>query len=240
MRSLTIDLFTSSIEDAELSEYKVLAALKNYKDLLHRNFLYPTLTELLEVLDVLNSIMNQRFYLAQPISKRITGVDIENQNLIYQTEEEDHADEIKLLKVFEFIDWAIPMIKEAINEATAIFDFVESNLEVKEIGLMPVYKKEGYFFVQDNSAHDVHIYRFQLSNIIQSEVPFKSLRTSFIDIISGGTKTKRPESIKLDLINKYHDLPNPATYNVCTDLDMPFEATILPVAKRKMIQKIAA
>jgi hypothetical protein len=60
MRSLTIDIFTSSIEDQELSEYKVLAALKNYSEMLHKNILYPALTEIMEIFQVLVSILKQR------------------------------------------------------------------------------------------------------------------------------------------------------------------------------------
>jgi hypothetical protein len=46
--------------------------------------------------------------------------------------------------------------------------------------------------------------------------------------------------LKLGLINKFPDLPNPVLYKIETDIDFPFIETVLPVAKRKLIQQLAA
>jgi len=239
MRSLTIDIFTSSIEDQELSEYKVLAALKNYSEMLHKNILYPALTEIMEIFQVLVSILKQRENFRAMKSRRITSIDLENKKFIYEDNKEE-IDIHNIRKVFEFIDWAMPKIKEVLNEGTAIFDFVESQIKIKEIGILPFYKDEGYFIVPDHKQKEIHVFRFQLSNIINSDIPFKTLKTSLVESHEEKKITSAPESIKLELIKKYPDLPNPATYKVSTELDMPFNETILPVAKRKMMRQLAA
>jgi hypothetical protein len=46
---------------------------------------------------------------------------------------------------------------------------------------------------------------------------------------------KSPEVIKLEVMRRYHDLPNPAMYMCETDLDFPYESTVLPIAKRKFM-----
>jgi exonuclease V gamma subunit len=48
-----------------------------------------------------------------------------------------------------------------------------------------------------------------------------------------------PQAIKLDLVEERRDLPNPATYFFETQLDFPFEETMLPVAKRKLMRYLS-
>ena len=239
MSSLTIDIFTSSIDDLELSEYKVLAALKKYSEMLHKNILYPAFAEAIEIFQMLTSILEQRKYFNSIKMRHVTGIDIESRELVYEYEKTG-VDIHNIQKVFEFIDWAMPRIKEIVDEGTAIFDFVESQINIKEIGIIPVYKNEGYFMVPDHKAREINVYRFQLSNVITSDIPFKSLKTNLVESVEENTITSEPESIKLQLIKKFPDLPNPATYNVCTELDMPFSETILPIAKRKIMRQLAA
>jgi hypothetical protein len=40
------------------------------------------------------------------------------------------------------------------------------------------------------------------------------------------------------LIAEHRELPNPATYLCQTELDFPFQETILPVAKRKLLRRL--
>jgi hypothetical protein len=40
------------------------------------------------------------------------------------------------------------------------------------------------------------------------------------------------------LIKNYKDLPNPATYLVVSEMDLPMEFTFLPVAKMKLSKMI--
>ncbi|HVZ24689.1 MAG TPA: hypothetical protein VG842_01455, partial [Sediminibacterium sp.] len=46
------------------------------------------------------------------------------------------------------------------------------------------------------------------------------------------------QSIKSELIRNRSDLPNPAVYAVETELTMPMEETLLPVAKRSLVRYI--
>ncbi len=239
MRSLTIDIFTSSLEDTELSEYKVLAALKYYSDMLHKNILYPAFAELMEIFQMLNSIISQRKYFYLMKSRWFSELDHKNKEFIYDYGKED-VDIHNIQKVFEFIDWAMPKIKEVVDEGTAIFDFVESQIKIKEIGLQPLYKNEGYFIAPEHKSKEIHVFRFQLSDVINSDVPFKSLKTNHIESVEEDSIASVPESMKLYLIRKFPDLPNPAAYAVCTELDMPFNETILPIAKKKIIRQLAA
>jgi hypothetical protein len=49
-----------------------------------------------------------------------------------------------------------------------------------------------------------------------------------------------PQALKLSLMEERRELPNPATYFFDSDLDFPYEATMLPVAKRKLMRYLYA
>ncbi len=239
MRNLTLDIFTSSVEDQELSEYKVLAALKKYSDKLHKNLLYPSFGELIELWNMLHSLINQRKYLFNSKTHKISGTDFTDEKPLYEAETEEY-DDYSLSKLFDFITWATPKIKEVINEATAIFDFVESELSIEPVGIVPFYANEGYFSIPENGEGTIHVYRFKITNVFDSDVPFSTITTEHIERIPISKFDFKADEFRIELTKKYPDLPSPAVYNICTTLDMPFNETILPVAKRKITRLLAA
>lgn len=236
MINLNIDIFTSAAGDLELAKYKFLAALKRDLELLHKSRLYPSFEELIELVNSLNYLMGNKSYLDS----------LNSSNNDYSDEQEEFEDEIEEPQketaglVFDFIDWAMPKLNEALNEARAIYDFVNSNMKLEEIGICPIYENEGYIILPDHEKSIINIYRFKLSNILASEIPFTSVNTTLIETRDNSRKDIKPERLKLELLNKYRDLPNPATFNVVTELEFPFYETILPVAKHKLVRLIAA
>ena len=48
------------------------------------------------------------------------------------------------------------------------------------------------------------------------------------------------EQLKLRLMRKYTDLPNPATYLVLSKFKFPFAHTLMPVAKRLLVKQLSA
>jgi hypothetical protein len=46
--------------------------------------------------------------------------------------------------------------------------------------------------------------------------------------------------VKLELVEERRDLPNPATYFTSTEAAYPYEATLLPVVKRRLLRQLAA
>ncbi|MFN3316181.1 MAG: hypothetical protein ACK40K_05165, partial [Raineya sp.] len=47
------------------------------------------------------------------------------------------------------------------------------------------------------------------------------------------------ENLKISLLRKYSELPNPATYLVNAKLPYPLEETLLPIAKRVLVRHIS-
>jgi hypothetical protein len=72
----------------------------------------------------------------------------------------------------------------------------------------------------------------------QSHEQLRSLNTSFVDRIQKNTANTY-ENIKLDLVKKFRDLPNPATYLILSRMKFPFTETLMPVAKRLFVKHIS-
>lgn len=232
-----INLFISSVDDMEMSQYLLLASLKSHLDQLHRNKLYPSFHELMEFASQLNRLLQEKENIEENLPKKMVGFDFEEKKLKY---EKARITEDDAKKVFEFIEWALPKIKDAVEEGKAIFDFVDSNITIREVGILPIYREEGYFIVPDHYQKKINIYRYKLSSIVTSDIPFRALKTNLVESRDDCSLVNAPEHIKLDLIRHYSDLPNPAAYNIHTELDLPFDETILPIAKRKLMRALAA
>lgn len=238
MKKLSLETLINSVEDPELSKYRVLAALKDYLEYLHRNKLYPPFAELIEAKSMIDKIFQSKTKLNEDFPRTLLRFDSKEKKLIY---EESEYSENELERMFGFIEWVLPQIQEALHEGKSIYDFVEANLKVVEVGIVPIYKREGYFLIPDNKNKLLNIYRFEVSLFEMGEEQMRSLKTNLIESLENREFNKQNnEDIKLKLIKQFPDLPNPITYKFETDLDFPFAETILPIAKRKLIQKIAA
>jgi hypothetical protein len=148
------------------------------------------------------------------------------------------VDGTDLKSVEELIRWAIPKIEKTIQEGVAIHEYVAEELVVEHVGIVPNYREEGYFFLPDNRKRKLNLFRFEVSIFHSAEDKYRSLKTKLLKSLNKQLAEISPNSVKLDLIKEQQELPNPATFSFQTDLDFSFNRTILPIAKRKLMQKI--
>lgn len=234
---LSVDLFTQVQSDFEKRQYKVLAALKSISQDFQNNKVYPHLSHLAELFHTLTDIKNRLEDLRNEFPKRIKKIDFVNQEIEHEVIFVDGSD---LQKVEELIEWALPYIQAKIEEGKTIFEFVNGSIELEEVGIIPGYVDEGYFFVPDNEASKLLLFQYEVSIFESSQDQYRSLKTKFLKDLEQKNVLRSPNSIKLDLINEYKELPNPATYSFQTDLDFPFRETIFPITKRKLLQQLSA
>src|SRR5699024_4262295 len=147
MENLSIDLFIKTQSDFEKRQYVVLAELKKAGRCFQHNCIYPYLNELVELYRSLDEINNRLKDLRAKFPKRIKKIDFVNKKIEQEIIFVDGSD---LVKVEKLIDWALPLIKGKIEEGKSIYEFVNESLELEEVGIVPNYIDEGYFFVPDN------------------------------------------------------------------------------------------
>jgi hypothetical protein len=233
--SLDLDLFTNVQSDFESQQYKILSGLKSITDDFQMNKIYPHLSNLVELYTTLDDVLNRLRDLRNEFPKRIKKIDFVNEVIEHEVVFVDGSD---LSKVEDLIEWGLPLIKAKIEEGKAIYEFVNDEIKLEEVGIIPNYTDEGYLFVPDNEESMLLLFQYEVSIFQSAQDKYRSLKTDFLKALEQGRALLSPNAIKLDLIDEYKKLPNPATYAFNTDLDFPFNETIFPVVKRKLLQQL--
>lgn len=236
MTGLRLDHFIHAAEDFEGAQYRILSELKQARQAFSRNIIYPHLGALINLYGTLHTIVQQFEDIREALPGSIAGLDPHSQQIVY---EKPSLGPNQMGKVEDLIRWAMPFLQAAIDEGRMVFEFVEENLHLEEVGILPSYVEEGYLMLPDRRDQQLHVFQYTLSVFTHTEERFRSLKTTYVKSIAQGSVYLSPQSIKLELVSENRALPNPATYCFSTDLDFPFEPTVLPVAKRKLMHYLA-
>jgi hypothetical protein len=234
MVNLPQDWLTEKHTDIENKQYVILGYLKKMSEAFEAQRLYPAIDYLREQYDYLIGLKTALTLLENKLSKNVKHIDIQNYKIVYQSVYEDDKMIQELNAIIEF---ALPNVERLLEKGQRIIDSVEQNIEISPIGLTPLTCKEGYLFL--SSAHDIKtmVYSYQLSLYENAKVNYRGVQTNFISEFDKSI-TSTYEFMKLDLIRKNKDLPNPATYLVASVENLPLEFTFLPVAKMKLAKMI--
>jgi hypothetical protein len=237
MNPLTLETFFSADTDWEMNQYRVLGGIKEYSIDFNKKRLYPSLAHLIELSNHLEEILKQQKNLNHSFPKEIKNFDIKSKTILFESLEKLSPN---LEFLFELIKWALPLINQEIEEGIVLYEFVEKNLNIEQVGILPIYKDEGYFMVKDNVAEVLQVHKYECSLFTSGSEKFRALKTELIKSINESLVANPPELIKSELIRENRILPNPATFICETDLDFPFTETIFPSAKRKLISQITS
>jgi hypothetical protein len=134
--------------------------------------------------------------------------------------------------------WALPKIKAAIEEGQTIYNFVEKHVALEEVGLVPSYVDEGYLLVPEPKTSRLHVVRYEVSIFTSAEQKFRNLKTETVKSYDVNAIDASPWHVKQHLMKELRDLPNPATYTFTSELDYPYDETLLPIAKRKLLRRL--
>jgi hypothetical protein len=233
MGRLSIETFLRGASDFERAQYEILGQLQQIRFAFSQNEVFPHLSLLVDLYSNLKNLQEKSDGLRSATRGSITGIDPEKQAVVF---DDKHIEDQHMSAIEDLIDWSLPQIKAAIDEGSTICEFVESHLNLEEVGIMPSYVKEGYLIVPDEARQQSYVLRYELSIYQSSTEQFRTLRTSHIRSIRHAEVRPSPRSVKLLLIEENRDFPNPATFAFETSIDFPFESTMLPVAKRKLMR----
>lgn len=236
MQPLSLELFTGAVEDVERTQYQILGALKHARSAFDEQRVYPHLGRLVELLGALMTVLKRTEDFRTPETGRITGLNWDEKTLTYEWPE---LEDTEMAVVEDLIRWALPHIREAIEEGRAVYDHVEDNTELETVGIVPSYLQEGYLMVPERETDELHVLRYQLSIIQEEGEKHRALRTVLCKTVEQGGVDVHPSDVKLDLLEERRDLPTPATYFSNTAVDVPYKETLLPVVKRRLIRHLA-
>jgi hypothetical protein len=236
MKTLSQTWFADGYIDFELKKYTLLAYLQEVNKYFGENKLYPQLADIIFHYNNLVAFRENKKYLQEQFPKKLSMIQMEKLQMLYQQMIED--DEL-MQELEEIINYSADKIKNTISNGTEIYEFVETQLNIFPIGIVPLEINEGYFFLAEGNSKKTRVYQYCLSIFHQQDEKYRSIKTEYITDWNRGI-VNTYENIKTELLRVKKDLPNPAVYCIETGLNFPVDETLLPVAKRSLVRYISA
>ena len=226
--------FMEGYIDFELQKYRLLAYLQEVKNCFNETKLYPQLSDIVFHYNNLVSFRQNKHFLQDRFPKKLDAINMQRLEMVY---EHMLADNELMQELEQIIQYSLEEMKGTINEGAEIYEFVEKKLCIEPVGIMPLYKNEGYVFLRYANHSEVRIYNYTITLFEHKDARYKGIKMEYID-----SRTKNLintyEQIKLDVIRSIRTLPNPAVYKMEFPLAIPFNETLLPVAKRVLVKHI--
>ena len=235
MKTLSETWFADGYIDFELKKYTLLAYLKEVNTYFNENKLYPQLADVIFHYNNLVAFRENKKYLQEQFPKKLSGIQMEKLQLLYQQMIED--DEL-MQELEDIINYSTGKIRTAISNGTEIYEFVEDKLTIFPVGIVPLEISEGYFFLSEGSYRQTRVYQYRLSIFEKHDEKYRAIRTEFVDQWDRNL-INTYENIKAELIRRKREFPNPAVYSIETDLSFPVDETLLPIAKRTLVRYIS-
>ena len=235
MKTLSETWFADGYIDFELKKYTLLAYLQEINKYFNENKLYPQLADVIFHYNNLAAFRENKKYLQEQFPKKLTGIQLEKLQLLYEQMIED--DEL-MQELEDIINYSAGKMQSTITNGTEIYEFVEDKLTIFPVGLLPIEINEGYFFLSEGSYRDTRVYQYRLSFFEKRDEKYRTIKTEHINNWERNI-VNTYENIKAELLRIKKDLPNPAVYSIETSLTFPVDETLLPIAKRTLVRYIS-
>jgi hypothetical protein len=226
--------FMEGYIDFELQKYRLLAYLKEVKQCFNETKLYPQLADIVFHYNNLLAFRNNKRFLQDQFPKKLDMLNMRKLELVY---ERMLADSELMQELEQITQYALDEMKATISEGAEIYELVEKKLLVEPVGIVPLYKNEGYIFLRYSNYSEVRIYSYTVTLFEHKNARYKGIKMDYIDSREKNLANTY-EQIKIDIIRAYRALPNPAVYKVEFPLSIPFNETLLPIAKRVLVKQI--
>jgi hypothetical protein len=235
MQFLNKNWITENQIDFEYKKYILLAYLQHVSENFTEYRLYPYLSDLVEHYRTLKTIKDNKQHLYNLFPGHLKSADFEQFKLIYERIVEDDS---LMQEIESILDFSIPQMENYLKEGKKIYDFVEEKLKIYPVGVIPLNSENGYLLLKDGTNPETKVYEFHISIFENPVEKYRGIHLSYIRAYEKSLMNTF-EAIKSELISFNKSLPNPATYVIETEMDIPFEETFLPLAKRTLVKRIA-
>lgn len=225
---------TEGLLDAEYKEYLLLAWLQKLKAEFRQTRLYPALTDLIRKHKELGQL--QAELVAGKERGEAVGMDLKRLRVLRQAA----GDHVGLDDYLDsLIQRALPHLSLAIEEGKTLYDLIENQLRFTPVGIQPLRMEEGYLIltIGKPKGRSLRAYRFHKSRILRGGEAYLHLQLECVEERTA-SHCEPAESIKWSLIGRHRDLPQPATFHAHVDWAVPLQHTLLPIARRRLLQEL--
>ena len=222
--------------DFEYKKYKLLAYWQQIERLFRRNKLYPFAHNLNFHLERLNQFQHLFSQQQSAFSKALTGIDLKQLALQYAALPQENE---QLNEVGAVAEFAQPYFSQYVEQAATLRETLMHRMEIQTVGLLPLYQREGYLFVTQPQSTSVFLYQLNLLHHTNEALQYQSINTTFVTSYNGAFRPAYTY-LKRDLIRQDNRFPNPATFALECELDLPLQETLLPLATQVLYKEITA
>lgn len=235
MGTLSENWLTEGLMDFEYKKYRILGYIKEVEAHFKEQKLYPDFAELIAHYKKLMLLKNNTISLEKNFKKNLSNIDFSSMTLKYDSTIDDES----LNELKQIIAFCEPLFAEELSKGKNIFDFAEQHILTDHIGILPLYKKEGYFMLHPFQSEHVCVYTYSFSkiNLLQQEV--YGLNCTYFSTYTLSLSNSI-DKLKLNIIHENPQLPNPAVYLFKAKAALPKDETFLPIAKRLLYKNLAS
>ncbi len=229
------DWLTADIIDFEYKKYILLAYLQEVEKAFNQYKLYPELGELVEHYRRLLDFNTSTEMLKQQVKGDLKEIDMDKLELVYEkTLLDDHVmEELEMI-----VNYSLPKLKYHLNLGKDHYEQVESQLRLEPIGIVPLYKNEGYLLLKTNDIRETSVFQYRISLFEDAHDRYRSIHTTYVNTYRNSL-INTFEGIKGRIIAERKELPNPATYLIESEKQYPVNETLLPIARRMLVRYLA-
>lgn len=220
--------------DFELQKYRLLAYLQEVNKYFNETKLYPQLSDVIFHYNNLVSFRTNKKLLQDQFPQQLNKVDMRNLELMY---EKMLADDEIMQELESITNYAVDEMKGIINNGTEIYELIEKQLTIEPVGIIPLYKNEGYMFLRYGNRSEIRAYSYSITLFEHQDARYKGIKLNYVDSYTKSLANTY-ENIKRDIIKQIRTLPNPAVYCIESPMQVPFDETLLPIAKRMLVRYI--
>ncbi|MDQ3073471.1 MAG: hypothetical protein M3Q97_09450, partial [Bacteroidota bacterium] len=233
MEKLPDSWLTDGLIDFEYKKYLLLAYLQRIDKDFAVQKLYPHLGELVGHYKNLQNFVKRKKQTEDAFPKQLDSIDLDKFILSYRQVVED--DEV-MAEIEKIVDWSIPTLQKSLDEGTQIYDFIEKQLKLIPVGIIPLETRYGYLLVR-NGDKVARVFSYQMSLIENASSSWRGLAMHFVSTYTTSI-VNTYEAIKLKIIEQQHLMVPPAVYLLETNVPYPLGETLLPMAKRMLMEHL--
>lgn len=236
MKKLQPDWFTQNWLDAEYQKYVVMAYLQAVQQNFTEHKLCPDLPELRRHYEAGVRFTRGKGTLNAAFPKRVSGVSGPPPRIEYKS---DVTDPDFMTEVDAIMEFALPRFQATLTEGYQRWTDIAQSLTLVPVGLMPLRPEEGYLLLHTTNQLETQVYQFSLTLYSEEEPGGRMVQLRFVEAVAknlGNTV----ENIKLGLIRRHRELPNPATYILESKRAYPVQETLLPIARQLLATRNSA
>lgn len=226
--------FIENFIDFELQKYRLLAYLKEVNQHFTETKLYPPLADVIFHHNNLVSFRDSKKLLQEQFPRTLDGLNVEQVKLVYRRMLSD--DEV-MQELEHIVQYGIKQLKPAIENGAGIYEQVEQQLRLEPVGILPLYKDEGYMLLRYGNGSEIKAYQYSVSLLEHQATRYRSIHIHYVDSWKQSV-SHTYTSIKRAIIRSKPELPQPAVYSIETPLQVPLQETLLPIAKRLLVRHL--